>query len=61
MSKLAIFCLTVATGSGVFLIVAPDAATGWQIAAQGGLGLGSVAFLGAMFVGRRIKFDPILR
>ncbi|EIK53812.1 hypothetical protein YO5_11957 [Stutzerimonas stutzeri TS44] len=61
MSKFAIFYLATGAAFGAFLLAAPQAAAGWYIAAQAGLGICGLAFLGAMLIGRRIKFDPILR
>ena len=62
MSYFAIFYLAIGAIFGAFLIlVDPQVTKGWYIAAQAGLGICSLAFLGAMLIGRRIKFDPLLR
>lgn len=33
----------------------------WDLAAKAGIGVFGVLFVASMFVGRRIKFDPVLR
>ncbi|WP_213663872.1 PA3371 family protein [Stutzerimonas stutzeri] len=61
MSNFAIFCLVIGAIFGAFLIIEPQVAEGWYIAAQAGLVICGLAFIGAMLIGRRIKFDPVLR
>lgn len=61
MSNFAIFCLVIGAIFGAFLIIEPQVAKGWYIAAQAGLVICGLAFICAMLIGRRIKFDPVLR
>ena len=33
----------------------------WLLTAKAGIGIFGLLFVGSLFVGRRIKFDPVLR
>ncbi|BFN27608.1 hypothetical protein PSCT_02764 [Pseudomonas sp. SCT] len=61
MSKFALTCLamTAACLYGAFL--APELANGLVQASRAGTGVFGTLFILAMLIGRRIKFDPVLR
>ncbi|EPL62097.1 hypothetical protein D3P44_006985 [Stutzerimonas balearica] len=61
MSKFALSCLLLASicAAGAFLAPADAGALG--VASKGGLALFGILFVIAMLIGRRIKFDPVLR
>ncbi|WP_313054880.1 PA3371 family protein [Pseudomonas lopnurensis] len=61
MSKFALSCLLLASicAAGAFLAPADVGALG--VASKGGLALFGILFVIAMLIGRRIKFDPVLR
>jgi len=61
MSKYALTCLamTAACVYGAFL--APYETSGLIQASKAGVGIFGTLFIVAMLIGRRIKFDPVLR
>lgn len=61
MSKLAVVFLLIGLGclSAAILVPAQPVIVGTLLAIAAGVS--SVVFLAALFIGRRIKFDPLLR
>ncbi|MFC3606537.1 PA3371 family protein [Stutzerimonas tarimensis] len=60
MSKAAFLFLGAVFVCGFIVLLAP-ASEAWNAIGKIGLALFSVLLFGALLVGRRIKFDPVLR
>ncbi|TBU96803.1 PA3371 family protein [Stutzerimonas kirkiae] len=61
MSRLALTFLTLAAGCALLAFLAPAKPAIWEFVGKTGAAINGVLFLAALLVGRRIKFDPVLR
>lgn len=61
MSKYAVSCLVLTVGCVYGAFLAPELTTSLVHASRAGIGVFGTLFIVAMLIGRRIKFDPVLR
>jgi hypothetical protein len=61
MSKYALSCLVLTAGCVYGAFLAPELTTSLVQASRAGIGFFGTLFIVAMLIGRRIKFDPVLR
>ncbi|EXF45432.1 hypothetical protein BAY1663_02080 [Pseudomonas sp. BAY1663] len=61
MSKFALSCLLLAAICGAGIFLAPADSGILNSLSKGGLAVFGMLFVGALLIGRRIKFDPVLR
>ncbi|MGA6096733.1 PA3371 family protein [Stutzerimonas marianensis] len=60
MSLFTLFCL-ILSSTFVALSLTMDPSGTWDLALKGGAVLFGILFLASLLVGRKIKFDPVLR
>lgn len=61
MSKAAVTFLILAIMTAAADQLLPSSLDGFSILAKGAAGIFAILFIAALFVGRRFKFDPVLR
>lgn len=61
MSKSALCFLSLTLICSAFTFADATSMPFWEMAAKAGIGIFGLLFVASLFVGRRIKFDPVLR
>lgn len=61
MSKSALCFLTLTLICSAVTLTDATGMPLWEMAAKAGIGIFGLLFIASLFVGRRIKFDPVLR